>query len=145
MVRARGKWTAKAGGAAVGRVRGGEELEADGGDPVGEGRLFEVADAVDVEGDPVAGGEHGLGGLGVGGVGVVEQWRGGDGGDEDDEPEAEEDEDVGAGPARAVVMDWGPEGEAIGELGEEASSGMSFVVLMVRVGMRKADGWRAVF
>ena len=78
-----------------------EEAEAYGGDPVGERGLFEVADAVHVEGDPVAGGEHGLGGLGVGGVCVVEEGRGGEGGDEDEEPEAEEDEDVGERPACA--------------------------------------------
>ena len=44
-----------------------------GDQPVGQRRLFEVADAVDVEGDPVAGVEHVAGGVGVGGVGVVEQ------------------------------------------------------------------------
>ncbi len=79
---------------------GSEEAQADGGDPVGEGRFFEVADAVDVEGDPVAGGEHGLGGLSVGGVGVVEQGRIVEGGDEDDEPEAEKDEEMIQPPGR---------------------------------------------
>jgi hypothetical protein len=48
-----------------------------------------------VEGDPVSGGEHGLGCLGVGGVGVVEERRGGESGEEDRKPEGEEDEDVG--------------------------------------------------
>ncbi len=52
-----------------------------------------------MEGDPVAGGEHGLSGLGVGGVGVVEEgWSEGRG-DVEDEPEADEDEDVSERPA----------------------------------------------
>ena len=50
-----------------------EEAVVDGDDPVGQRRFFEIADAVDVEGDPVAAGGDVLGGLGVGGVGVVEQ------------------------------------------------------------------------
>ena len=82
-----------------------EELEAEGGDPVGEWGFFEVADAVDVEGDEVSGVEHGLGGLGVGGVGVVEEWRGGEGCGEDGEPEGEEKQDVRQRPARGGFAD----------------------------------------
>ena len=50
-----------------------EEAHARRGDPVGEWRLFEIADAVDVKCDPVAGVQHGLCGLRVSGVGVIEQ------------------------------------------------------------------------
>ena len=53
-----------------------EDAEAEGDEPVGERRLFEIADAVDVQGDEVAGESHVAGGVGVGGVGVVEQRRG---------------------------------------------------------------------
>jgi len=53
-----------------------EDLKADGHDPVGQGRLLDVADAVDLAGDPVAAVDDVLGGLGVGGVDVVEQGRG---------------------------------------------------------------------
>ncbi len=67
-----------------------EDAEAEGDEPVGQRRLLEVADAVDVEGDPVAGEGDVAGGVGVGGVGVVEQGRGEERGEEDDEPEADE-------------------------------------------------------
>jgi len=59
-----------------------------------------------VEGDPVAGGEHGLGGLSVGGVGVVEEGRAEGGEDVEEEPEADEEEDVGAG-GTGVGCGWG--------------------------------------
>jgi len=57
-----------------------------------------------MEGDPVAGVEHGLCCLGVGGVGVVEEGRAEGGEDVEDEPEADEDEDVGA---RGTGGGWG--------------------------------------
>ncbi len=66
-----------------------EDAEADGDDPVGQRSFFEIADAVDAQGDPVAGESHLAGGVGVGGVGVVEQGRGEERGEEDDQPEAE--------------------------------------------------------
>jgi hypothetical protein len=69
-----------------------EEAEAEGDEPVGEGGFFEVADAVDVESDEVAGEGHVTGGAGVRGVGVVEQRRGEEGGEEDDQPETGEEE-----------------------------------------------------
>ena len=52
-----------------------EDLVAAGDDPVGQGRLFDVADAVDLGGDQVAGLGDVLGGLGMGGVDVVHQRR----------------------------------------------------------------------
>ncbi len=69
-----------------------EETEAEGDEPVGERGLFEVTDAVDAEGDEVAGECHVTGGAGVSGVGVVEQWWSEEGGEVDDEPEAAEEE-----------------------------------------------------
>ena len=60
-----------------------EGRHAEGGNPVGEWGFFEVADAVDAEGDEVVRVEHGLRGLSVGGVGVVEQRRGVEAGGED--------------------------------------------------------------
>jgi hypothetical protein len=50
-----------------------EEVIVDGDDPVGQRRLFEIADAVDVHRDPVVAGGDVLGGLSVSGVGVVEK------------------------------------------------------------------------
>ena len=50
-----------------------EEPVIDGHDPVGKRRLFEIADAVDIERDPVAAECNVFGDLRVGGVGVVEQ------------------------------------------------------------------------
>ena len=50
-----------------------EEFEADGDEPVGQRGLFEVSDAIDVEGNEVAGGGHGACGLRVGGIRVIEQ------------------------------------------------------------------------
>jgi hypothetical protein len=72
-----------------------EEFEAGGDAPVEEWGLFEVADAVGVEGDPVVAEEHLAGDLGVDGVGVVEEWRGeeGEAGIEE-KPEGDEDEAV---------------------------------------------------
>ena len=43
--------------------------------PVRQGRLFNVADAVDLAGDPVVAVYDVLGGLGVGGVYIVHQGR----------------------------------------------------------------------
>ena len=45
-------------------------------EPVGKRRLFEVADAVDLHGDPIAAFVHVLRDLGVGSIYVVEQGRG---------------------------------------------------------------------
>jgi len=72
-----------------------EEFEAGGDGPVEERGLFEVADAVGVEGDPVVTEEHLAGDLGVDGVGVVEERRGEEreGGIEE-EPEGDKDEAV---------------------------------------------------
>ena len=61
-----------------------EDAEGEGDDPVGQRGLFEVADVVDAEGDPVVGEEHLAGGVGVGAVGVVEDGRGEEGGEEED-------------------------------------------------------------
>ena len=73
-----------------------EEAEADGDDPVGKGGLFQVADVVDAQGDPVAGEGHLAGGVGVGAVGVVEHGRGEERGEEEDEPErSQKREDAG--------------------------------------------------
>ena len=44
--------------------------------PVGKRRLFEVANAVELHRDPVAGFGHVLGDLGVRGIDVIEQRRG---------------------------------------------------------------------
>ncbi len=68
-----------------------EEAEAESDDPVRERGFFEVADAVDLEGNEVAGEGHVAGGAGVGAVGVVEQRRSEEGGEEDDQPETAED------------------------------------------------------
>ena len=74
-----------------------EELEAGGHGPVEERGLFEVADAVGVEGDPVVAEEHLAGDLGVDGVGVVEEGRSEEGeAGVEEEPESDEDEAVSA-------------------------------------------------
>jgi hypothetical protein len=52
-----------------------EDPKADGDQPVGERRFFQIADVVDAEGDPIAGEQHLAGGVGVGTVGVVEHRR----------------------------------------------------------------------
>jgi len=66
-------------GERVGQVGGegvlAEELVADGDGPVGQWGLLDVADAVDLAGDPVAAVDNVLGGLGVRSVNVVEQGR----------------------------------------------------------------------
>jgi len=72
-----------------------EDAEAEGNEPVGERGFFEVSDAVDVEGDEVAGEGHVAGGAGVGGVGVVEQRRREERGEVNDQPETGEDEESG--------------------------------------------------
>ena len=86
------------------QARGGgvdaEEFEAGGDAPVKERGLFEVADAVGVEGDPVVAEEHLAGDFGVDGVGVVEEWRS-DEGEAGIEDESEGDED------EAVALDGG--------------------------------------
>ena len=82
-----------------GKARGGgadaEEFEAERHAPVEDGGLFEVADAIGVEGDPVVALEHLAGDFGVDGVGVVEE-RGDEEGEAgvEEEPEDEEDEAV---------------------------------------------------
>ena len=86
-------------GEGEGEARGGgvdaEEFEAGGHGPVEERGLFEVADAVGVEGDPVVAEEHLAGDLGVDGVGVVEEWRGEESeAGVEEEPEGDEDEAV---------------------------------------------------
>ena len=70
-----------------------EDAEAGGDEPVGERRLFEIADTVDVESDPVSAGEDVAGGVGVSGVGVVEQRWGEERGEEDGGPKDAEDRD----------------------------------------------------
>src|ERR1700733_5685833 len=75
-----------------------EDAEAESDEQVGEGRFFEVADAIDTEGDEVAGEGHVAGGAGVRGVGVVEQWRGEERGEEDDEQQTAEDDERGRAP-----------------------------------------------
>ncbi len=66
-------------GQSVGQVRGKDVLTENaveaGGKPVGQRRLLNVADAVDLGRDPVAGLGDALRGLGVGGVHIVEQRR----------------------------------------------------------------------
>ena len=52
-----------------------EDMVVDGGEPVGKRRLFQIADAVDLQRDPVAGERHVLRGIGVGGVGIIQQRR----------------------------------------------------------------------
>ncbi len=69
-----------------------EELEGDGDEPEGEGRLFDVADAVGLGGDPVAAVDDVLGGLGVRGVDVVHEGRREEGGEVDGEEEGEKDQ-----------------------------------------------------
>ena len=72
-----------------------EEFEAGGDGPVEERGLFEVTDAVGVEGDPVVAEEDLAGDFGVYGVGVVEQWRSEEGnGGVEEEPESDEDEAI---------------------------------------------------
>ncbi len=85
-------------------------------EPVGEGGLFEVADAVDVEGDEVSGEGHVAGGVGVGGVGVVEEGRGEERGEEDDDPEAGEDEEGGGAAGGVGGQRAGESGEWFGEV-----------------------------
>ncbi len=80
-----------------------EEAEAKGDEPVGEWCFFEIADAVDMEGDEVAGEGHVAGGVGVGGVSVVEQRWGEERGEEDDQPEAAEDQQSGGATRGAGV------------------------------------------
>ena len=72
-----------------------EDAEAESDEPVGEWSFFEVADAVDVKGDEVAGKSHVAGSAGVGGVGVVEQWRSEERGKEEKEPEGAEEGECG--------------------------------------------------
>ena len=84
-----GKREARGGGADA------EEFEAGRHGPVEEWGLFEVADAVGVEGDPVLAEKYLAGDLGVDGVGVVEERRGDEGqAAVEEEPKGEEDEAV---------------------------------------------------
>ena len=48
--------------------------------PVGQRRLLQIANAIDLEGDPVAGERHMLGCAGMVGIGVIQQRRGEKGG-----------------------------------------------------------------
>ena len=64
-----------------------EERKADGHCPVWERSLFEIADAIFVERDPVVKGEHFAASFGVSAVGIVEERWMEEGGDEDGEPE----------------------------------------------------------
>ncbi len=68
MARALGRWVAK--------VFSAEDLIAAGHQPVGQQRLLDIADAIDLAGHPIAGLRHGLRGLGVGCVHVIHQRRG---------------------------------------------------------------------
>jgi hypothetical protein len=68
-----------------------EQAEAESVEPVGERGFFEVADAIDVQGDEVAGEGHVAGGVGVGGIGIVEQRRREERGEEEEKPQAEEE------------------------------------------------------
>ena len=64
-----------------------EELVVDSGHPIGKRWLFKVADAVDVERDPVAGERHVAGGAGMGRISVIKQA----GGEEGAEIDCQED------------------------------------------------------
>ena len=92
----------------LGKMRGegveAEDAEAKGDEPVGERSFFQVADAVDAEGDEVAGEGHVASGAGVGAVGIIEQWRGEEGCEEEDQPEAAED-DQSEGASRDFGVD----------------------------------------
>ena len=79
-----------------------EEFEAGSHGPVEERGLFEVTDAVGVEGDPVVAEEDFASDFGVDGVGVVEQRWGeeGEAGIEK-QPQSEDDEAHPASPHRA--------------------------------------------
>src|SRR5580658_392360 len=101
-----------------------EDAKADGGDPVGERRFFEVADTVDVECDPVAGVKHGLRGLCVRGVGVVEQRGCSGGGEEDCGPEREKKDDAAKRPrleSRCGACALDIEDGARGSLGDDGA------------------------
>ncbi len=63
------------GGQAGGKFIDAEDAIASGNQPVHQGRFFQVAHAVDVQGDVVAAGEHLASSLGVRGVHVVLQRR----------------------------------------------------------------------
>ena len=77
------------------RQVGGEDVVAEdavveGDDPVGERGFFEIADAVDVEGDPISSLGDVFGDLGVGGVSVVEERRREERGDVDGDEDRDE-------------------------------------------------------
>jgi hypothetical protein len=74
-----------------------KELDGDGRAPVGKRGLFEVADVVFVEGDPVVADENFAARVGVGGVDVVLQGRSEEAGAVDGEPEDGEDDERGPG------------------------------------------------
>jgi hypothetical protein len=53
-----------------------EGMIIDGGEPVGKGRLLQIADAIDLQRHPIAGERHVLSGIGMRGIGIVKQgWR----------------------------------------------------------------------
>ncbi len=83
-------------GEGVGEVGGegvfAEELVGDGDEPEGEWRLFDVADAVGLGGDPVAAVDDVLRGLGVGSVDVVHEGRREEGREVDGGEEEKEDQ-----------------------------------------------------
>jgi hypothetical protein len=110
-----------------------EEAKAEGDEPVGERRFFEVTDAVNAEGDEVAGDGHVAGGAGVSGVGVVEQRRSEEGGEEDDQPKAGKDEESGAMAGGADV----PCGRGWGECFEESLVGHELLVLFQHKWVRR--------
>lgn len=90
------------------RQVGGENVEAedvvvDCREPVVHGRLFKVADAVDVGGDPVAGDGHVGGGLGVSGVDIVHLRRPEESGEVDGE---EDDGEDGPGFGGGAIERW---------------------------------------
>ena len=67
-----------------------KEAEADCIKPIGQRGLFKIADAVDLERDPVSARQDVARGVGVGGIGVVEERRREKGSEKDCGPEAGE-------------------------------------------------------
>ena len=63
------------GGQAGGKIMDAEDAERSGNQPVHHGRFFQVAHAVDVQGDEIAAGEHLAGSFGMRGIDVVLQRR----------------------------------------------------------------------
>ncbi len=94
-------------GDAGGPVMDAEDFVGDGEGPVDERRFFKEGDAVEVRGDPVAGGEHVVGDLGFDGVDVVHERRRRDDGAEVDgrskEPNYEKNAAAGQNP---IASGW---------------------------------------